>query len=110
MSIAALLNPADPAFAFDHDRLHREMFYATKGGTGAVQYLLDPFSDINVEAGWWNTYHAQAHNDFASAHATIYWPSTVAISDLVQNQGAKEWWAFSNRHAHDLARQALASG
>jgi hypothetical protein len=108
MSVASLLNPKGPSFAFDHDQLHQNMWSATPAGAySAVPYLLDPIQGADIPSGWWNSNHAQAHSDFASAFPAITLPSTVAINDINLSQGPDEWWALSNKVAHDIATTAL---
>jgi hypothetical protein len=104
MTIATLLNINDPNFAFDHDRLHRTMTAALPPGFTA---LLDLIQAATVPAGWWNTNHAQAHADFASAFPAINWPSKVAIADINLSTGPTEWWALSNRTLHNIADTML---
>ncbi|HEX3522857.1 MAG TPA: hypothetical protein VHT52_12305 [Stellaceae bacterium] len=109
MSIASLLDPSGPSFAFDHDQIHQNMWRSTPGSNGfsALPYQLYPFGDIQVPSGWWNSDHAQAHSDFASAFPAIAWSSAVNINDINLSQGPDAWWSLSNKIAHDLANTAL---
>ena len=70
-------------------------------------YLIDPMSDAQVPSGYFNTLHAQAHSDFAAAHPSIYWNSTVGINDIDLNSGATSFWAFSNWQLHNVANSVL---
>lgn len=100
-------DPNSPGFAFDHDQLHRTMAAAQGSSVATINYLLDPLTDVSVPSGWWNSTHAQAHSDFATAFPGIYWPSQIAINDINLAQGPTQWWQFSNWQAHNLANQAL---
>jgi hypothetical protein len=109
VSVASLLNPKGPDFSFDHDQLHQNMWNALPAGAySAVPYNLYPVVGAEIPAGWWNSDHAQAHSDFASAFPAITLPSTVAINDINLSQGPDEWWALSNKVAHDIANTALS--
>jgi hypothetical protein len=112
MSIATLLHPNDPSFAFDHDQMHRNMYRSIPASVGfsGVPYQLDPLTDVSAPAGWWNSNHATAHRDFASAFPAITWPSFVSIADIDLSTGPTTWWAFANWQAHNLANQALSGG
>ena len=112
MSVASLLSPQSADFSFDHQQLHQNMYQATGLSTGwsAVPYLLDPIIGAEIPSGWWNSDHAQAHSDFASAFPAITLPSTVAINDINLSQGPDAWWALSNKVAHDIANTALSGG
>jgi hypothetical protein len=108
MTIATLLHPDDPSFAFDHDQLHRAMFAVTPPGQfSATPYLLDPIQDQTVPAGWWDVNHAQAHEDFAAAFPAITWPSTVEVAAINLETGPTLWWALSNWHLHTIANAML---
>ena len=107
MSIATLLNIADPTFSWEHDQMHRTML-AAEGNSSALTAILDPITDIEVPAGSWNSDHAQAHADFATAFPAIYWPSTAPIVDINLAQGPTEFWAFQNKNLHDLSESTLA--
>lgn len=107
MSVATLLNPQDPWFAFDHDQMHRRMIGA-QGSPGVFKTtILDPLSDPNVPAGFWNGDHSVAHANFASAFSAVYWPSTVHIVDISLTQETSPWWELSNKSLHDLANSVL---
>ena len=111
MTIATLINPSDPSFAFDHEQIHRNMYTSIPAsGFSALPYLLDPITDVQAPAGWWNTDHAQAHRDFASAFPAINWPSQVSIADIDLSNGPTEWWAFANWQAHNIANSVLRGG
>ncbi|HEX3524234.1 MAG TPA: hypothetical protein VHT52_19360 [Stellaceae bacterium] len=112
MSVASLLDPSGPSFAFDHMQIHQNMYQGTPASSGfsVLPYLLDPIGDVQVPAGWWNSDHAQAHSDFASAFPAIAWSSTVNINDINLSQGPDAWWALSNKIAHDLANTQLTGG
>ena len=106
MAIASLLNPQGTGFAFDHNELHREMLGATPPSTDAI---LDQGGDVQVPAGWWNSLHAQLHEDFAVSFPTILWQSVSPINDVSLAQGPDEWWSFANMNLHNIARSVLPS-
>lgn len=105
MAISGLLDIDSPGFSFDHDQQHRNMVYSTPASLSwsTALYLLDPMQNANIPSGFFNTLHAQAHADFATAHPSIYWPSTVGINDINLDSGATNWWAFSNWNLHNIA-------
>jgi hypothetical protein len=105
VSVATLIKPDDPSFAFEHDQFHRQMLRAIP--SSAVTPILDPIIGANVPAGNWNTDHTRAHADFASAFPGIYWPSTAVLSDIDLGAEGTPFWAFTNRQLHDLALTAL---
>lgn len=109
MSVASLLNHNAPNYSFDHDQLHRNMVGAIPGSPSVTTapYLLDPLIGADVPAGWWDTEHSAAHRDFAIAFPSIYWPTTVSISDIDLSSGPAEWWAMSNWNLHNLAASVL---
>ena len=106
MSIASMLNPQGTGFAFDHNQLHREMLGAAPPSTDAI---LDQGGDTQIPAGWWNSLHAQLHQDFAETFSAILWQSVSPINDVALAEGADEWWAFANMNLHNTARSVLAS-
>jgi hypothetical protein len=113
LTIASLLDPSGPSFSFDHDQIHQNMYQgipAASTAFSALPYMLYPFGDIQVAAGWWNSDHAQAHSDFASAFPAIAWSSAVNINDINLSQGPDAWWALSNKVAHNIATTVLTGG
>ena len=107
MAIASLLNPAGTSFAFDHNELHREMLAAAPISTSGAS--IDPMTDVQVPAGWWNSLHAQLHEDFAVSFPAILWQSVSPINDVALAQGADPWWDFGNMQLHNIARSVLPS-
>lgn len=112
MSAATLLNANDPAFNFDHQQSHFGMLI-TEAGAGAslnfsvFPYLIDPsFGDTEVQAGWSNTLHAQAHSDFIGLFPAPFGGSGVAsLNDVALNPETSAWWQFSNFQLHYVANQ-----
>jgi hypothetical protein len=110
MAASSLLDIDSPGFEFDHDQMHRRMNDALPPGSGlAFQWMLDPVVNPQIPAGWWNTNHAQAHANFATAFQRIYWPSAAPIVDINLAQGPTQFWAFQNWNLHNLANSVLPS-
>lgn len=107
MPVASFLNAEAPDYWFDHEQSHRNMIQGIADSSTVTVALLDPVLDANVPAGWWDSFHAQLHRDFASAFPAVYWPSVVSIADIDLSSGPTAWWAFSNKNLHDLANGVL---
>lgn len=109
MTVATLLNAADPAFDFEHRSAHRTMLQnegVEAGQFSALPYLLDPnYGDRNIPAGWANTLHTQAHADFIGLFPAPYGNSPVGLNDIALRSEPDAWWQFSNHQLHYIANQ-----
>ena len=104
MSGATLLNASDPWFDFDHQQAHNVMFTSEAGSTNfsGLPYFIDPaYGDTAVPAGWGNTLHTQAHQDYISLFSAPYGGSDPAnLNDLALTPEQSPWWQFSNFQLH----------
>jgi hypothetical protein len=111
VSAATMLNANDPAFNFDHRMIHTTMLIASGPGSNffsSVPYWIDPsYGDTAIPAGWANSMHAQAHDDFISLFPSLYGGSGIsALNDISLYDVQDQWWQFSNFQLHYTAAQA----
>ena len=114
MSIVTLINPADPAFDFEHRKAHEAMLFteakkASSTNFSGYPYWLDPFfGDTAVPAGWGNTLHAQAHADFIGLFPAAGGGSGIAsLNDIALRPEPEAWAEFSNYQLHFIANQTF---
>lgn len=112
MSVATLLNMNDPAFDFEHRKAHEKMLLVSGQSStnfSLQPYWLDPtFDDTAVPAGWGNTLHAKAHQDFVGLFPAAFGGSAIAtINDLALRPEANAWAQFSNFQLHYIAERVL---
>ena len=110
MSAATLLNARDPAFDFEQRKAHEKMLTqqdSVSPNFSGLPYWLDPaYGDTAVPAGWSNTLHAQAHQDFVTLFPAPFGGSAIAsINDIALRPEAESWEAFSNFQLHYVAAQ-----
>ena len=104
MSGATLLNANDPWFNFDHQQAHNAMLVGegNSANFSVIPYLIDPaFGDTAVPAGWGNTLHTQAHQDYISLFPAPYGGSgPTNLNDVALTPEQSPWWQFSNFQLH----------
>ena len=108
MSAATLLNASDPWFNFDHQQAHNAMLVNEGNSTNfsTLPYLIEPnFGDTAVPAGWGNTLHTQAHQDYITLFPVPYGGSGPAsLNDVALTPEPSAWWQFSNFQLHYIAK------
>lgn len=114
MSAATLLNPSDPAFAFDHRKAHEGMLITTAELASSsifsgLPYWIDPpFGDTAVPSGWANTLHAVAHGDFIGLFEPPYGGTGRAgVNDIALQPEPLSWAQFNNFQLHYIANQTF---
>jgi hypothetical protein len=116
MSLASLLNPDEPAFAWEHQMAHRTNLGVMSPLTrfSVIPYWLDPLANTEQPASAWHLDHQQAHNDSALHLPSAYLGTAVGIelhANLVDydlsNPEQRQWWAFQNQLEHFVGNNAI---
>lgn len=116
MALVALLNPDDPAFAWEHAMAHRTALGVMSPLTrfGILPYFIDPQRDLNQRASPWHQNHQQAHGDQALHLPTEYASRARGVANWailseydLSRSDSKQWWAFQNHLEHYVGSNSI---
>lgn len=82
-----------------------------------LPYLIDPMTEANPPANYWNLIHQAAHNDFLSTLPSYYYSTLAGIplnTPLVDTNLTSpeevQWWLFANMVEHQSGNNSILPG